>query len=178
VAISPDELPALLEALKAKVATSAGDTVTAMADTYRDRVKDNLHRSEHALYSKTPSPEGGFPSWINGDLARSVLTTPGPSAGAVASASVGAWAIYARVQEEGAEIFARSRRFMMWRTDYPTPVTNLKKSLREGGGLYLNFAKHVSIPKRPYMAPTTLECIDDGSLSASAMAEFERKVWA
>jgi hypothetical protein len=175
--VSPEELPDFLRALQAKAATSAHDVVMAMADAYKERVKDNLHRSEHAPFSRTPAPAGGFPSYISGNLSRSIVTIPGIDAGMRATAHVAPFSIYARVQESGAEIFARNRRFLMWRTDYPTAATNFKKSAREGGGLFLNFARHVSIPARPYMSPTTRECVDDGSLTEAAMAAFQARVW-
>ena len=149
----------------------------AMAETYRDRVKANLRHYEHAPFTKTPSPEGGFPAWIGGDLARSVWITPGLSSGMRATASVAPHTIYARLQELGGNIHAKNRKFLMWKTTYPTNVTNFAKSLREGGGLYLNFAKSVHIPERPYMAPTIKETVEDGSLTAAAMEAFMAAVW-
>jgi len=176
--VTPEELPGFLRALQERAAHSAPPVVMAMADAYRDRVKVNLHRYEHAEFTKTPSPPGGFPAKIGGELAASVTAALGPSSGTDAHASVAPHTIYARLQELGGEVHARRRRFLMWKTDYPTSATAFWKSEREGGGLFLNFAKHVTIPRRPYMRPTTEDMVRDGSLTAEAIGAFIHEVWA
>lgn len=176
--MTPEELPAFLKAIRDRAATSAPPVVMAMADTYRDHVSHvTLQRYTNAPYSKTPSPPGQPPARISGELAGSVRSHLGPSSGLVARASTAPHTVYARVQEIGAEITVKSRKYLKWLTNYPTSATAFWKSAREGDGLFLNFARSVTIPARPYMRPATRECIANGSLARAAMRAFMAKVW-
>lgn len=172
-----DDAIALLEAARDRGATAAPACVMAMAEHYRDVVRDELSEREHAPFSKTPSEPGQPPAMISGDLLGSVTPEPGPSSGTLARATVAPHTDYARVQEEGDDIAVRYRKFLMWKTDYPTPVTNPVKSAREGGGLFLNFAKTVHIPERPYMRPAMERTTRDGSLEEAAALKFAEHVW-
>lgn len=171
--MSPEELPALLTAIRDRAAEAAPPVAMAMADTFGEHLRDvTLNRYSHPPFSKTPAPEGQPPARISGDLARSVRAAPLPGSGMVAHAEAGPHTIYARLQQEGGDIFVRRRRYLKWLTDYPTDATAFWKSEREGGGLFLNFAKSVHIPARPYMEPARDEVTGDGSLTRRAMEAF------
>jgi phage gpG-like protein len=136
----------------AKRAEDAAEPVAiAMAEAFTDHVsKVTLRQYAHDRWSKTPAPKDGPPAMVSGHLADSFVVIPGGSAGGVGRAVAGNTAIYAAVQEFGAVITVKTRRYLMWRTSYVTDATSLWKSEREGDGLFLNFAKSVSIPARPY----------------------------
>ena len=158
--ISFGQVPALFEAIAAKAEAAAGPVALAMAEAAADHISHvTLRRYPHSPYTRTSAPHGGPPGDISGHLARSMFAMPGPSSGGVGVAYAGNTAIYAAVQQWGAEIWARDRKSLMWKTDYPTSVTNFLKSLREGNGLFLNFARRVDIPARDYMIRGTEEAI-------------------
>lgn len=176
--MSPDELPAFLKAIRDRAADAAPECVMAMADTYRDHVSHvTLQKYTNTPFSKTPSPPGQPPARISGELAGSVRSHLGPSSGMVAHATTAPHTVYARIQEVGGIISVKSRRYLKWLTDYPTSATAFWKSAREGDGLFLNFARSVRIPARPYMRPATEETVADGSLTRAAMRAFVARVW-
>lgn len=149
----------------------------AMGKAYREEVAGHtLQAFSHAPYTKTPSPPGMPPARISGELAGSVREEPGVSSAMTGRASVAPHTVYARIQETGGDIYAHGK-YMKFVTDYPTRATSFRKSQREGGGLFLNFARHVHIPARPYMRPTTARMVANGSLHRVAAAEFTAKVW-
>ena len=176
--MSPDELPGLLRAIRDRAADAAPECVMAMADTYRDHVAHvTLQRYTNAPFSKTPSPEGQPPARISGELAGSVRSHLGPSSGTIARASTAPHTVYARIQEVGGDISVKTRKHLKWLTNYPTSATAFWKSAREGDGLFLNFARSVHLPERPYMRPAAVETVADGSLTRAAMRAFMARVW-
>jgi Bacteriophage HK97-gp10, putative tail-component len=171
--VTPAELPAYLEAIAQRAKDAAEPAAVGMAAAYRDRVANvTLRATSHGMFSKTPAVPGQPPAWVTGALSRSVTMTPGPSGDDTGRASVAPHTVYARIQEYGGVVHAKNRKFLMFRTDYPTSVTNFVKSAREGGGLYLNFAKSVTLPERSYMRSTTEEMVADGSLHRKAEEIF------
>ena len=149
-----------------------------MAEAFTDQVtKVTLRRYPHGPFDRTPAPRSGPPGMVSGDLADSFVITAGASGGGVGSAYSGPTVPYARIQQMGGEIFARNRRALMWRTDYETPNTNIAKSEREGGGLFLNFARHVHLPARDYMRRGLEECIASGELERRKCDVFMAEVW-
>jgi len=162
MAITLDELPGVLKALRDKAATAAPDCVMAIADTYRDHLKNVTLRQSFAAPGQfgTPAPRGGPPAWRTGELARSVTSVLGASSGLTARATVAPHTIYAATQERGGVHEPVRARYMHWVND---------------GGEW--FKKRVSIPERPYMGPALDQCIANGSLVESAMEAFYAKVW-
>jgi hypothetical protein len=162
VAITLAELPGVLKALRDKAATAAPVTVMAIADTYRDHLKNVTLRRSFAAPGQfgTPAAPGQPPAWRTGELARSVTSVLGASSGLTATASVGPHTIYSRVQNQGAINRPTRAHYMHWVND---------------GGEW--FKKRVVIPPRPYMEPALEECIADGSLTEAAMEAFYAWVW-
>jgi hypothetical protein len=162
VAIPPSALPGVLKALRDKVAEAAPPTVMAMAGTYKDHVQKVTLRRSFAAPGQfgTPASPGSPPAWRTGELAKSIRVAPGVQSGLVATASVAPHVIYAATQEHGGVHYARQARYMHW--------------INSGGEWW---KKRVDIPARPYMAPAVRECIEDGSLTKSAMETFMVVVW-
>lgn len=159
--MSPDDLPALLSAIRDKAAKAAPPAVMGMADAYRNRVsRVTLRQYSHPYGAKTDSPPGQPPAWVLGALARSVTAVLGASSGTDARAAVAPHTVYARIQETGGVIRADHRRFLRYTQD----------------GV-VHYAKRVTLPPRPYMAPTTREMIQDGSLTREAAEAFTLAVW-
>lgn len=132
-----------------------------MADAYRNRVsRVTLRRYSHPYQAKTDSPPGQPPAWVLGALARSITAVLGASSGTDAHASVAPHVIYAAIQETGGIIRVKHRKFLRYTQD---------------GAVH--FAKSVTLPPRPYMAPTTREMVADGSLTLAAMEAFTVRVW-
>jgi hypothetical protein len=171
-------MAALFEAASKRAGDAAGPCALAMAKAASDHTsRVTLRRYAHDRLSKTPAPTGGPPAAVDGRLAGSFVVTPGPSGGSTGRAIYGPTVVYSRVQQFGAEIFAKNRRALMWRTSYITPNTNLEKSFREGGGTWLNFARHVHIPERDYLEKGLEEAIASGALERAKAEVFMRIVW-
>lgn len=158
--MSPEELPAYLDAIRQRVndlpATPAS---VAMARTYRTAVRRNLTLTAHVRGTVTPVPPGGFPSRESGALRDAILPGPATAGGPVAMASVQADIIYASVQEYGRNIWRKNKKFMHFFYDGE------------------QFRVHVYVPPRPYMRPTVVQCIANGSLGRSAAKAFSAAVW-
>jgi hypothetical protein len=162
VAITPDELPGVLGALRDRAATAAPPAVMAIAQAYQKHLQRVTLRRSFASPGQfgTPAAPGQPPAWRTGTLARSVVTVAGPSGGMTASAYVGPHVIYARVQEEGAVNRPTSARYMHW--------------VNSGGSWY---KKRVVIPPRPYLEPALRDTIADGSLTRAGATAFYAWVW-
>jgi hypothetical protein len=162
VAITLEELPGVLKALRDRAATAAPPTVMVIGQTYQRHLQKVTLRRSFAAVGQfgSPAAPGSPPAWRTGALARSVVTAAGASSGLTATASVGPHVIYARVQDEGAVNRPTHARYMHW--------------VNSGGSWYL---KRVRIPPRPYMKPALDDCIADGSLTKAAMESFYAWVW-
>jgi hypothetical protein len=159
--VTPEELPAMFEAISARVNDAAGPCVMGMALAYQKRVQNVTLREFHnAVDMPSPSPPGSPPAYVTGTLDRSVTTQPGNLGGPVATAFVAPHTIYARAQELGAFITPKHFRY-----------------LRFPYGGTIHFRKSVTLPARPYMRPTTEAMVADGSLTEIAMTVFEARVW-
>lgn len=149
--MTPAELPARLRALAAQVQDHAAvDAADAMAQSFQRGVVKSMTGS-------SPSAPGTPPARRTGTLARSVRPEPAKSTGAGrASSSVAPHAVYARIQQNGGDI-------------YPVRAKLLRFKV---GGKY-RYAKHVHLPARPYMvmnAARRQEC------RSAAIAAVERAV--
>jgi hypothetical protein len=171
-----EEAAAYLDMIARRAEDAAEPVAIAMAEAFTDHVsKVTLRQYTHDRWSKTPAPEDGPPAMVSGHLADSFIVTPGGSAGGVGRAVAGNTAIYANVQQFGRLITVKTRRFLMWKTDYPTSATAFWKSEREGDGLFLNFAKSVFIPPRDFMRRGLEEAIPE--IEAKKIAVFMARVW-
>ena len=159
--MTPDELPAFLSAIRDRAATAAPPVADAMGEAYRARVtRVTLRTYSHAYGAKTDSPPGQPPAWVLGALARSVTNVLTADGGVTATATVGPHTIYARIQELGGVIHARHRKFLRYVEDGE-----------------VHYAKSVTLPPRPYMAPSTEACIEDGTFTRTAMESFAEYMW-
>ena len=162
MAITLDELPAVLKALRDKAATAAPETVMGMADAYQQRVsRVTLRRYTHSFGTKTDSPPGQPPAWVLGALARSVTAVLGPSSGIIARAYVAPHTVYARIQEYGGVVRPHGHPFLRFRG-------------LDGEWVY---KREVRLPARPYLRPTLEDMIMDGSLTLNAARRFTEWVW-
>jgi hypothetical protein len=160
--VTPDELPALLQALAAKATAAASPSVNAMAlAEQRYLVTNVLVRYSHAPGTcETPSPPGQPPALVTGTLRRSVQPVLAAGGGPVADASVAPHTVYARIQEYGGHIYPVRRKFLRWFCDG-----------------HAHFAKHVYLPPRPYMKPARDDLVANGTFHREAAAAFARAVW-
>lgn len=131
-----------------------------MADIFRAQVqnvelKDEFHPPGMFWRQVINHP----PAYASGALNRSVLPTYAV-AGTDASASVGAYAKYAAIQEEGGDTWSnRPGDFMHW--------------INTGGEWYM---RRVTVPPHPYFRPALEKVIRDGSLRRSALSAFSARV--
>lgn len=166
--MTPAELPAYLEAIRARVEASAIPVVDAIASTYKEHlVGFTLHESgAHPPVTRTPAPPGRPPAFMTGHLAASVFRTPGVGGGGIAEAMVSPDTIYASTQEWGGVHTGKPFMWLWVRYIGPTAV-------RSRG-----WVRHtVDIPERPYMRTAVAETIANGSLERAGMATFEAVVW-
>jgi len=154
--VTPAQLPGYLRGLRDTAAAAAAPAANAMANTFQHHVQDVTLRESgyHPPFTRTPAPRGAPPSRISGDLRSSIMVRPAHGMVA-ASASVAPHVIYATVQEYGAVISARNRRYMRWRMD--------------GRWWYRT---SVYVPPRPYMRPAREAVIRDGSVRRAAVSSF------
>jgi hypothetical protein len=170
------EAAAYLEVIAERAEAAAEPVAIAMAEAFTDHVSEvTLRQTAHDRWSKTPAPEGGPPAMVSGHLAESFVVIPGGGGGGTGRAIAGNTAIYAAVQEFGRVITVKNRKFLMWKTSYPTSATSFWKSEREGDGLFLNFAKSVYIPARDYWARGLVEAEDE--IERKKIAAFMALVW-
>jgi phage gpG-like protein len=130
--------------------------VKALSQAGETAVKVKLTSSSHPEGSRTPSAPGEPPSLISGKLRRSLKRTPAMvTAPGCATCVLGSSLIYAPVHEFG-------------------PVTITAKRFPQLGNPTVGFfGRSVTIPKRPYMAPSMIELIASGMatrVSAEAWA--------
>ena len=170
--MTPAELPAFLEAIKARVEASAVPVVDAVAGHYKEHlVGFTLHESgSHPPVTRTPAapgrPPAFMPGGLHGSLAGSVVKTPGVGGGGIATSIVAPHVIYAAVQEWGATMTGKP---WMWLwVGYIGPGEVRRRGWRR---------HEVTIPERPYMRTAVDETIADGSLERAGMATFEAVVW-
>jgi hypothetical protein len=166
--VTPAELPAYLEAIRARVEAAAVPVVDAIAETYEEHlVGFTLHESgAHPPVTQTPAPEGRPPAFMTGELAGSVTRTPGVGDGGVAEASVAPHTIYAATQEYGG-VHHGSPFMWLW-VRYIGPEAVRRHGWRKAV---------VDIPERPYMRTAVDETITNDSLSRAGTDRFSAVVW-
>jgi hypothetical protein len=166
--VTPAELPAYLEGIKARVEAAAIPVANAIAETYKEHlVGYTLHESgSHAPVTRTPAPPGRPPAFMTGGLAASVTKTPATGGGGVAWSYVAPHTIYASTQEYGGVHIGKP--FMWLWVRYIGPM-----AVMDRGWL----RRTVDIPARPYMSTAVSETVANGSLTRAAMESFEAAVW-
>lgn len=178
MAISPAELPGYLRAIQARAAAAAAPAVNAMAEAYRDEVRDvTLQRYAHAPEEWTNSPPGQPPARVSGTLAGSV-TAELSAAELVATATVAPHTDYAVIQEEGGSVQAHARTRGGWTGRYHGGQRGPGQHTlhyRVGGRDF--FPMEVTLPARPYMRPTRDEMVADGRLRDAAIEGFQHAMW-
>lgn len=167
--MTPAELPAYLEAIRARVEASAVPVVDAIASRYEGHLRDvTLTESgSHPPVTQTPAPPGRPPAVMTGRLRESVFKTPGVAIGAgIAESSVSPNTIYAATQEFGG---VHTGKPLMWLwVRYIGPWEVRRRGWR----------KHeVTIPPRPYMTTAVAETVAEGSLVRAAAERFMAVVW-
>ena len=166
--MTPAELPAYLEAIKARAEAAAVPVVDAIAETYETHlVGFTLHESgSHPPVTRTPAVPGRPPAFMTGRLAGSVARTPGAGSGGIARSTVAPHAIYAATIQRGG-VHTGSHWMWLWvRYIGPGEVA------RRGWVLH-----QVKIPAYPYMDVAVSETIANGSLERAGADRFMAVVW-
>jgi len=172
--MTPAELPAYLEGIKARVEAAAIPVVDAIASTYKEHlVGFTLHESGSHGPATSGDPDypqaaapGRPPAFMTGGLADSVIRTPGTGGGGIGEAMVAPTAIYAATQEYGG--VHTGKPFMWLWVKYIGPA-----QVRHRGWV----RSEVTIKEHPYMRTAVAETIANGSLERAGMATFEAVVW-
>jgi hypothetical protein len=126
-----------------------------MAKVFYTNVQATLRSSSHPPGTRTPAGPGAPPSLVSGELRRSMKHTPPVAVGALSfSTRVYPTVIYARIQELGGTIHAHGR-YLHW---------------IDADGAH--FVRSVTLPARPYMAPTTARLTGNGFLTRAAVRGF------
>jgi phage gpG-like protein len=153
--MTPEENVAFLGLLSGTVAGSASDIADGMAGVFQSRVQwETLRETSHGVGEFWKATRDRPPAYASGNLARSIVRTAA-FGGIRASATVGATAKYAAIQEYGGWTWPSNHKFMHW--------------VNSGGSWFM---KTVYIPEHPYMRPTVEAVIRDGSLQRAAIDAF------
>lgn len=153
-----DELPAYLASLQKAAEGAIAPAATGMATAVRHRIQnDTLKETTHPPYTFYHAVPGRPPAYASGNLAKSIIMTPAYG-GVSATATVGATAVYAAIQEWGGWTAPRTHLYMHWRNPRPW------------------WRKRVIIPEHPYFRPTVESMIRDGSLQRAAYVPFWNRV--
>lgn len=156
--MTPDELPAYLEHFRARVDDPGGRAAAdGMVRAFDQGIKTHeLRRYSHPLGTPTPSPPGGTPALVTGRLRDSFKIRRAESLGAYRwGSSDRPTVVYAHIHEYGGDIYPRVKQWLHW---------------VDAGGSH--FAKHVRMPKRPYMHPARERMVADGTLHNAAARSF------
>lgn len=170
--MTPEELPAYWAMLKKRIGDEGPKAAAyAMARAFHGEVVGvELVMSSHAPGTRTPAPPGGPPAAVSGGLRRSVRLYPAVSTGSYrAKSRVAPLIVYARIQEQGGTVTAKHTyidRHGIIRPGY----------LRFGVSGNYHFARSVTLPARPYMAPVHRRMVADGRLRSAAARAVRRLV--
>lgn len=148
----------LEDAVRSRAAAAASD---AMAVTFRDElVNVTLRTSSHAEGTVTPAKPGEPPSLVTGTLRRSAHVVNASAGSEQATADVKMGTVYARIQEKGGVIKAKRAPYL--RFEYPAGQWHR--------------VKQVTIPARPYMAPTLFRLKMYGGLNRAGVRAARKVV--
>jgi hypothetical protein len=160
----------MLEAIKARVATSAPGCAMAMGREHERQMKNVtlLQSGSHGPATPAGYPpaaaRGAPPALMTGALRASVTCVKGPGGGVVASALVGPHTIYARTQEYGG---VHGGDMWLW-VRYVGPEVVARNRWRR---------QRVAIGPHPFVRPSRDAVIADGSAVQAANAAFMAHVW-
>lgn len=169
--MTPQELPAYLEALKERVEASMVPVCDAIGSAYRDHLVDytliesGAHAPATAAGYPPAAPPGRPPMMMTGRLRDTVVKTPAAGGGGHAECSVFPTAIYAATQQWGAE---HTGLMWLW-VRYVGPKTVVRKGWR---------LPAVVIKPHPYMNVAVDESVANGKLTRAAVESFEAAVWS
>ena len=162
--MTPDELPAYLEALKARVDVAGRAAANGMSQAFDRGLKSN----ELIRTTGHPSSPGSPPALESGRLRASLKIVAAVEAGPhrFRSANYPSTA-YARIQEYGGTIWAKHT--------YVDRKGETKPGfLRWGTPGNYHYARHVRLPERSYMRTGVKRMSGDGTLRRGAVAAFNR----
>jgi hypothetical protein len=158
-----EELPAYLDALRIRVNFAGRAASDGMVAAFDRGIKSN----ELIRTTGHPSPPGSPPALETGRLRGSFHIKHAVEAGPYRwLSSDGPDTIYANIQEYGGDIWAKHT-YVDKRTGITRPGF-----LRWGGPGGYHFARHVHLPKRPYMHPAVHRMTGDGTLRRGAVSGF------
>jgi phage gpG-like protein len=168
--VTPQELPAYLEGIRARIAAAEVPVAQEMGRAYKEHlVGFTLHESgSHPPVTRTPAPEGRPPAFmpggVNGSLAGSVTQGATEGGDGWGQTSVAPHTVYAATQQWGG-VHRGNMALWIRYIGY--------EAVKEAGWL----RKVVDIPARPYMNVAVDEMIANGQLSRVAADTFEAVVW-
>lgn len=172
--MTPAELPAYLEGIKARVEAAAVPVANAMAEEYERHLTGVTLRESgsHPPVTETPAPPGRppamMPGGINGSLIGSITRAPAAGAGAIATGSVQPNTIYAATQEWGSTHHGVRTPYMwLWIGYIGWREVKRRRWIRT----------EVRIPERPYMRTAVLEEIGTGGMTRAAGDTWETVMW-
>lgn len=142
-----------------------------MAREFHAEVSDvTLTRYSHKKFDRTTSPPGEPPAVVSGALKRSLRLYAATRVGAASAESKVVPLIkYARIQETGGTIHAKGGGYLHWKSNAAFgPLVKGQKRKKND-----HYAKKVTLPPRPYMAPTHRKMVSDGSLHNAAVKELK-----
>jgi hypothetical protein len=150
------DLAANLRKIRAKAAGPAvRAAATAAGRGGETAVKMALQKSTHSAGTPTPSPPGGIPSKVSGNLARSILRTRSVVIGpGYAVSQIWPLAEYGFVQEFGMTIKV------------------VRKKVLANASTGQVFGPEVTLPPRPFMRPTAVRYAESGKLGQLAGDAF------
>ena len=172
MAITPDELPAYLQAIYDRVEAAAVPVAQKVGNAYKEHlVGFTLRESgEHTAPTHTPSVPGRPPAFMTGHLAETVRQVPAFGVGpGVARTSVAPHTDYAATIQWGQTHVGRPGKGMWLWLDRPYTPHQVKAR---------NLVKEeVVIPSYPYMNVAVDETIANGALERAGEEAFTAAVW-
>lgn len=147
----------ILEAIRARVAVSAGPVATEMAKYIAERTRnDTLQRTKHPPGGWRRAKPGDPPASASGRLAAAMEHVPAHD-GVRATAITRNEAEYARILEFGCRVVPHDHPFLHW--------------IDSRGSWFHDF---LDIPAHPFLGRTTDEALDDNGLLAAAIEAFKK----
>jgi len=165
--VEPADLPDYLDALADRIDPATRAAANGMAQAYDKGLKtDELVRT-----TGHPSAPGSPPALESGRLRDSLRITQAADAGLYRwRSAVNPNTVYAHIQEYGGDIWAKHT-YVDRRTGITRPGF-----LRWSGPGGVHFARHVHLPKRPYMSAGTRRMAADGTLRNGAVRSFNAEM--
>jgi hypothetical protein len=168
--VTPGEVPALLEAIQARVARAAPDMAEAMGRTHAKYMTDvtlagaGAHGGATVGHYPVAAAPGRPPMSMTGNLRRNIVVVPGGGGPGEATSIVGPTVAYACALEFGG---VHTGDMWLW-----------KRYVGAGGVLESGWRKRkVELQAHPFVWPSRQAVIANGSVTAAANAVFMKEVW-